>query len=222
MRIRPSRSSGFTLVELLVVIAIIAILASVLLGVGNQAINAAKRAKASTMINQIQTAVLNYYTEYSVYPVPTSTTPVDTYYNYQDNADWQPLIQVLAGDINTVPGANFGTAVPSASLNNLNTRLIPYLSVQIADLDTTYGILKNPFSTATAPQFFNIIIDADYSNLAGDSGNGKGKMPDFTNSTNTAFAYLGNNGVSGGCALWCNCDQPATGGGHPNFWVHTY
>lgn len=221
MRSHASRSSGFTLIELLVVIAIIAILAGVALSAGSSALNAAKRAKASTMATQIQTAVLNYYTEYSVYPVPAPAAPGDVYFTYNDNTDWKPLMRVLAGDVDTTPGATFGNPIASTTLGNLNTRLIPYLTLQIADLDTTNGILKNPFTTATAPSFFFIAIDTDYSNICGDTTPANGNLPDFTNSTSTTWKKL-TTGISGSCAIWCNCDQPVTGGGKPNFWVHTY
>ena len=76
--IRPSfaRNSGFTLVELLVVIAIIAVLASVLMGAAGMAMKAAQRAKTYNTCSQIQSAAMNYFTEYSVYPVPTVPAPV--------------------------------------------------------------------------------------------------------------------------------------------------
>src|SRR5450755_4589888 len=80
MKQLPSRSrlpklSGFTLIELLVVIAIIAILVAALIVGSGVAIRSAKRAQAATTANSIQTAALAYYTEYSVYPVPTSPAP---------------------------------------------------------------------------------------------------------------------------------------------------
>ena len=72
--LRGGRPGSFTLVELLVVIAIIAVLAGIILSAGNTVVNLAKRAKAQNMANQLQTATQAYFTEYSVYPVPTGVT----------------------------------------------------------------------------------------------------------------------------------------------------
>jgi prepilin-type N-terminal cleavage/methylation domain-containing protein len=222
---RPSRSSGFTLVELLVVIAIIAILASVVLAGVSTAINAAKRVKASNTATQIQTAVINYYTEYGVYPVPSSAggTPQDAYYPATgDQNDWENLMWALCGNLNA------STAQPEISSVS-NTRAIPFLTPRRSDVDGN-GVPVNPFSSTTAanPIYFNIVIDADYDGIAGDS-NGGANMPDFTPTNwptgQTASVFL-THGVAQGVAVWACCD-PAfitnpTGSKSPNFWVHTY
>src|SRR5579871_2354995 len=95
---------GFTLVELLVVMGIIAILAGVAIAGMTSAIRFAKRTKATTMANQISTAVQNYYTEYGVYPTADATggTAQDDYYDVNDNSGntWAPLIYALCGNIN--------------------------------------------------------------------------------------------------------------------------
>src|ERR1700678_3406669 len=105
-RSRSSRSSGFTLVELLVVIAIIALLASVLAVSAGSVINSAKRARASANINQIQTASLNYYTEYGIYPTGPGGSAAATDYEIvdTDKADWGNLICALSGNINPGTG----------------------------------------------------------------------------------------------------------------------
>ena len=66
----PSR--GFTLVELLVVIAIIVVLASVGFGVGNGAINSARKVTAQNDITNLILAIDGYYDEYQRLPVPAS------------------------------------------------------------------------------------------------------------------------------------------------------
>jgi prepilin-type N-terminal cleavage/methylation domain-containing protein len=129
----PRRTrSGFTLVELLVVIAIIAVLASVVTVAANAAINAAKRAKGSNTANQIKTAVINYYTEYGVYPLPTGSASTDTLYNDNDQGDWQPLSFCLCGNIN--PGVS-GGATQGTSGTVANTRNIPFLTLKKSDVD---------------------------------------------------------------------------------------
>jgi prepilin-type N-terminal cleavage/methylation domain-containing protein len=222
---RLSRSSGFTLVELLVVIAIIAILASVVLAGVSNAINAAKRVKAQNTATQIQTAVINYYTEYGVYPVPANTT-TDLYLPYTDTATWPQLIIALCGNINPMTSAANQTSTIS------NTRQIAFLTPKRGDVDNTYGVLINPFTSpaTTPPTSFNIVIDSDYSGIAGDSGNAVGTMPNFTGgtggwTTGSNIQYLPT-GVTQGVAVWACCDPknittPAASTS-PNFWVHTY
>jgi prepilin-type N-terminal cleavage/methylation domain-containing protein len=220
---RGSSRSGFTLVELLVVMGIIAILATAVIAGASAAINQAKRLKAQNMCAQLQTAVLNYYTEYSVYPV-SGNPGVDTYYDYKDNADWKILIQVLCGNQNPLqPGTD-----TTGSDGGLNTRNVSYLTLSRSDLDNVnVGIPINPFtSSATSPpQGYFICMDTDYSNVVGDSGGALNQMPDFVSSQGkTSLTYL-TKGVSGGVAVWCNNSDPAANSAtnmHPQFWSHTY
>jgi prepilin-type N-terminal cleavage/methylation domain-containing protein len=213
---KRQRGVAFTLVELLVVMGIIAILVGVIgVSVGS-AIKYAKRTKSSATATSIQTAVQNYYTEYGVYPVP-STTAGDAYYSGSDNGDWQSLIIALCGDINPLTPTT--TQSPSP---DLNTRKIAFLSPSRSDLDTTYGIPQNPFYPAAgaAQQFFYIAIDSDYSGVVGDSGNASGNIPNFTASTNVTANPK--QAVAGGVAVWTPNDQPTTGNSNAAFWSHTY
>jgi general secretion pathway protein G len=70
MKTRPARRAnrGFTLVELLVVISIIVVLAAMSFGAANMAINKAKKLQTSNDAMGLQTALNNYYTEYSKLP----------------------------------------------------------------------------------------------------------------------------------------------------------
>jgi len=63
---RGSRS--FTLVEILVVVSIIGLLAGLAIPAVGGALSSAKRAKVTSMANQIRVAVNQFYTEYGFYP----------------------------------------------------------------------------------------------------------------------------------------------------------
>lgn len=60
---------GFTLIELLVVITIIGILAGLAFPALNGAMNAARKAEAGVMVNQLRTGLTSYQTEYGTWPV---------------------------------------------------------------------------------------------------------------------------------------------------------
>jgi prepilin-type N-terminal cleavage/methylation domain-containing protein len=216
---RLVKRDGFTLVELLVVVAIIAILAAVILSAGGAAIRAAQRAKAANLATQIQTAALNYYTEYSVYPVPSTFVAGTDYYisdGTSDQANWGNLIEALCGNIS--PHSVTTAVTPAVT----NTRGIAFLQLKASDVDAEDAPL-NPISfNSTANPYFNIVIDSDYSGIVGDTGTGLGKMPNFSTSTQGSVLFLAK-GASGGIAVWANCNTTTTTTQwNPNFFVHTY
>jgi prepilin-type N-terminal cleavage/methylation domain-containing protein len=229
----PSRSlsrSGFTLVELLVVIAIIAILAAVVTAGANGALNAAKRVKASNAATQLQTAIQAYYTEYGVYPIPSSVT-TDTYYSDNDQQDWQPLMFALCGNVNAF---NPGTPTNNASSTAVsNTRNIAYITPKRGDVDVN-GILVNPFFTvngagaaSNANPYFYLAMDGDYSGILGDSNGVENDMPNFAKWTTGSTSTPMTSGLTQGVAVWIDCDTTALPPKEalsktPNFWIHTY
>ena len=217
-------SAGFTLVELLVVIAIIAILAAVTLSVSNTVIASAKRAKMANTVLNIQTAGMSYFTEYSVYPVPTAPAPVAGQdYLITDAtasaAAWKALIYGLSGNINPYDAT---TTSPTGAV--ANTRAIQFLTLKSSDVDSSGGPVNSLKPSSNNP-YLNIVIDNDYDGLLGDTGT-TGQVPNFTTSTTvngvtTIHYYAAAAGPSGGIGLWANCNGSTTAN-NLNFWVRTY
>ena len=203
---RSLSNSGFTLVELLVVIGIIAILAGVLLSAGTSAIRAAKRASAANTASQIQVACTSYYTEYGVYPIPSTSAGTDYNITDGDEGSWGTLICALSGNINPTTGA-------ATTGNIANTRGISYLSFKASDVSAA-GAPKNPlpYDPAGHP-YYNLAMDGDYNNLL----NG---LPNFTGVSMGSDPPL-NATSTAGVAVWANCN-PNTTTKNPGFWVHTY
>jgi prepilin-type N-terminal cleavage/methylation domain-containing protein len=217
---RSCRSScGFTLVELLVVIAIIAVLAGVLLSAGTAAINAAKRAKATTFMQQIQTACQSYYTEYSVYPVPTGVTATSTDYEITDATgsatSWGYLIEGLAGNVSPY---NLSQTGISATTTGINTRGIAFITPKATDVDSNNAPL-NPITPATTNPYFNIAMDTDYDGILGVAPSAVTNMPKLSTASGLGTPASGGT-TTGGIALWANCNAP--GYNSEKSWISTY
>lgn len=79
------RRAGFTLIEVLITITIIALLATLtIVGIG-KAFSSAKRAQASSEVNELAVACTKFKTDFGFYPpagftVPTASNPADPSY----------------------------------------------------------------------------------------------------------------------------------------------
>lgn len=219
---RKSRRSAFTLVELLVVIGIIAILAGVITISVGAAMNAAKRAKAGVLAAQVDASCMNYYAEYGVYPIPLGANGAggDLFIDEKNGNQWQLLTWGLCGNINPAKTSD-GSANSAAT--GINNRNVQYLQFSKGDVDAN-GALKNPMPpNGSADQlYFNIVLDTDYSGIAGDGASpAAGKIPDFGTSKGATINYLnGGQGVPKGVAIWANCNTGTTT--NASYYVHTF
>ncbi len=223
-RLRQSKLSGFTLVELLVVIAIIAILAAVVISAGRGALRAATRAKMQNMASQIQSACLAYYTEYNVYPIPSTATAGTDYEIHDtsagtdgskaDDTAWGYLVCALCGNINPSSGASFTTSTVA------NTRNIAFLTLRSTDVDSNGTPLNMPASGTS--MYFCIAMDGDYDGVLGTGNSAVTDMPNFATGTSTSLTLTGGSSTAG-VAVWANCTgSTAATACNSTFWVHTY
>jgi prepilin-type N-terminal cleavage/methylation domain-containing protein len=221
-RSRSKRWDSFTLVELLVVIGIIAILAGVLFSAAGYALKAAQRAKAYNLASQIQSGALNFYTEYSVYPIPAGKilTPATDYQLADASAnatEWGGIIYVLNGNVH--PSTGLATPTPSSPAPATNARGIAYLALKASDVDTTTDAPKNPLPTGTEI-YFNIAMDGDYDGVLG-VGSSTAKIPNFSATPFNAAAAASGGSCTSGVAVWANCNA-TTGSTNAQFYVKTF
>lgn len=175
MRYRLSVSRSFTLVELLVVITIIGLLAGLTVPAVGGAMAAARKAKVTSMANQIRTALIQFQTEYGYFP----TNRVD---NQGIGSTASELALILSG---------------SASATNNNPRRIVFLEVPAeftmnsADNLTNGGIQtpRNLYSKGSIKgrqTNFSISVDHDYDGMV------------FVRSNNSSSATR----INGSCHVW--------------------
>lgn len=122
------RKGAFTLVELLVVIVVISMLAGLLMPALGGAREAAKKAKAQTMVGSLHSAIKMYYNEYGTWPNASYTA--EHTLTVAENAC---LLQMLQGSNVNLAGST--TA-------NGNPRRIPFLTIKQTDIGKVDGNYK--------------------------------------------------------------------------------
>ncbi len=189
-----SPRNGFTLIELLVVISIIALLAGLAFPALQGALDTAKKAQASTMVNQLATAITMYNTEYGVWPLKSGDASDTVSYV---GGDFGAVCLSLNGG-RRIDGTTSGTPDVS-NLTIPNTRGIQFMSFNKKDLKSgsTTGAdneVMNPYSKAKDLEY-RLLLDGDY--------NGTVSAPDVVNGSGTTY-------VSQGVAIWCYGDKNGT------------
>ncbi len=137
---RNHRSKGFTLVELLVVITIIGILISLLLPAVQSAREAARRMQCQNNLKQISLAVLNYESQWQIFP-PSSSWPLgvdpddhDQLGNYR--ANWAILTLPFMEQQSLYNMFNLTSPISgSGSASNMAARAVQ-LSVMLCPTDS--------------------------------------------------------------------------------------
>lgn len=194
--LRLTWRKAFTLIELLVVISIIAVLAGLAFPALQGALDTAKKAQASTMCNQLATAVTMYNTEYGVWPSKSNPSS-DTSCTYANtDGDWTALVKCLNGN-NSV--ANPGTATDGSPSNS---RFIQFMSFNKKDMkgypNNTTDVLYSPVTKAQkSPQqrYYYLICDGDYDGVI--------KVPDLASTSSKA---VNDATIAQGVAAWANGD----------------
>ncbi|MFD2256686.1 prepilin-type N-terminal cleavage/methylation domain-containing protein [Luteolibacter algae] len=136
---------GFTLVELLVVIAIIAVLAAAGFAGGTAAMNKARKVTAQASATSVQTAIEQFYAEYSALPDVEEQT---------DTSEGE-LLNILAG-------------LEGTGNNIQNDRKIRFLSLKESKNGKRDGVVYSANGSSIDSlldpwgQPFYVVLDTDY------------------------------------------------------------
>lgn len=184
---KTSRRSGFTLIELLVVISIIALLAGLAFPALQGAMEAAQKAQASTMCNQMSIACTLYNTEYGVWPLVNSQATVT-------GSGIGTLCYMLNGN-RDIKG---GSSTPSSNSACPNTRSIQFMSFNAKDVPASSGsVIQSPYKKGD--RNYRVAFDSDY------DGQVTG-VPDLSSTSTSATTS-----INSGVAVWTWGDKTGTG-----------
>ncbi|PAW77636.1 MAG: hypothetical protein B9S32_10170 [Verrucomicrobia bacterium Tous-C9LFEB] len=189
MNKNPQRS-GFTLIELLVVISIIALLAGLAFPALQGALEAAQKAQASTMCNQLSIACTLYNTEYGVWPT----------YSGSGNFSTSQQVGELCYSLNGCRELGGSSTTQSQSSAVPNSRFIQFMSFNKKDLKgTSTREILSPYKKPTVDnRRYRVKTDDNYDGQVTD-------VPDPT-STGTGLTVM-----SVGVAVWTYGDAAGTG-----------
>lgn len=188
---KTSPRNGFTLIELLVVISIIALLAGLAFPALQGAMEAAQKAQASTMCNQLSVACTMYNTEYGVWPVPSAN---DTGGIFGTSA----AVGELCFSLNGCRNLDGSGSVNISGATVANSRGIQFMSFSKKDLKpgSTKEIISPYKKPSTANRTYYVTTDADY--------DGTISVPDTTSATGAKSTFVL------GVGVWTAGDKDAT------------
>lgn len=150
---------SFTLVEILVVVSIIGLLAGLSIPTVGGALRSARKAKATAMMQQIRTALVQFNTEYGYFPTNEMNNGIGT--------TGPTLALILTGDTN------------SSAATNANPRRIPFLEVPNdfsfggAGNLSNRGIVTPSGLYKSGQSNFSVAVDHDYNGLVSTNPGGQ-------------------------------------------------
>jgi len=203
------RRSAFTLIEILTVVAIIGVLAALLFPAIKGALQKAEVAQAQNDIQNIQTAVKMFYTEYGKWPNPWPSNAGsinDVSYGALSSGTYGPstddgyyknywLMNVLRAipDVGSIDCGNGGTVGNSVQPTPINSRgivfiTIPTKSLKIWDSQHGYADYVDPWGNP-----YQITLDTSYDNICSNLAGTLVSNPGVATPAGTlTYAYITN------------------------------
>ena len=141
------RQKGFTLIELLVVISIIGVLSTVAMTSLNGARKKARDAVRKSDMNQISSALEQYYLEHNTYVIPGTgyNNSSSGWFNRQDNA--YPYFKSIA---NGLEEAGYFSEAPRDPTQKTDNQEPQYMKYQCGSGFFVYAKLESPSASDLA------------------------------------------------------------------------
>jgi prepilin-type N-terminal cleavage/methylation domain-containing protein len=176
---------AFTLIELLVVISILLVLAGLVFGAGQSALNKAKKVEAAAVIQTIRQGIGLYQSEYGKLP-QFQATAAKADQEINSVAD-QDAFKIL---ITTLMGSNLTTI--GSGTNPRGVAFCEFKAKYFKNGDPGTGLLYTPWKNGTFPYY--VALDYDYDN----------QIPYRSGTVNARqLPSKFDTDVNGSSAVWC-------------------